>query len=278
MSQGCKGSGRAKRKGIWPWMLLLGLLWVAAIGCGPDYPNCENDDDCANTGEVCGPKGQCTACVSAADCGGDCAVCRDGRCGRSTGCCTSDDDCSGDRPFCSKTPQNEKQQKLCVSCLRDSNCKQQGHICEKGACVAPACSDTEPCPDFQVCDIEAKRCVMMRLCEFKEVFFHTGRHEIPDDQTPKLASNKACFDRYREATGDRIVLSLSGHADERGEDNANMRLSERRSQSILKALQKLGLPAGKVRLRAAGEREPLVPQADSAMGHQWNRRVEFTLR
>jgi outer membrane protein OmpA-like peptidoglycan-associated protein len=257
--------------------LWVGLLAWGAAGCSPDYPNCKGDEDCASRGEVCAPNGRCTECAGPMDCGGDCGVCKEGKCVRAKGCCEQDGDCAkGDRPYCSKTPRDEQQQRQCVACLRDSHCPVQGQICEMGACVQPTCDLNNPCADFQVCVKD--RCQPMRLCELQEVFFHTDSHAIPDDQRPKLTRNKACFDRYREATGDRVVLKLSGHADERGQDDYNLGLSQRRAQEVQRAMQALGLPASKVLIRAAGSREPLVPGATSAKGHQWNRRVDFDLR
>lgn len=257
--------------------VLIGALVGGAAGCSPDYPNCQGDEDCEGRGEVCGPNGMCAQCAGPMDCGGDCGVCKEGRCARAKGCCEADGDCAkGDRPFCSKGPMNERQQRQCVACLRDSHCPGQGEICDQGACTQPSCDLDNPCPDFQVCVKD--RCQAMRLCEMQEVFFYTGSHAIPDDQRPKLAKNKACFDRYREATGDRVILKLSGHADERGADDHNMTLSQRRAQEVQRALQSLGLPASKVQTRAAGSLEPLVPQASSSVGHQWNRRVDFDLR
>jgi peptidoglycan-associated lipoprotein len=257
--------------------LSLGLLALGASGCSPDYPNCQSDGDCESRGEVCAANGMCAQCAGPLDCGGDCGVCKEGKCARAKGCCEADGDCAaGDRSFCSQTPMNERQQRMCVACLRDSHCPSQDQICDQGACVRSTCDMDNPCPDYQVCVKD--RCQSMKLCELQEVFFYTGSHEIPDDQRPKLAKNKACFDRYRQATGDRVVLKLSGHADERGEDNKNLVLSQRRAQEVQRALQSLGLPAGKVDIRGAGSREPLVPDASSARGHQWNRRVEFDLR
>jgi peptidoglycan-associated lipoprotein len=78
---------------------LLGSL-VAALGAttgcqGPQYPNCNNDQQC-HEGEFC-VNGTCQQCRPG---GNDCPPgqqCADGRCEAIPGWCASDDDCPGDR-------------------------------------------------------------------------------------------------------------------------------------------------------------------------------------
>jgi peptidoglycan-associated lipoprotein len=67
--------------------LSLGLF---ALGCGPKYPKCNNDDDC-HEGEYC-VNGLCQQCRTDADCptGQRCA---DGRCEPDESFCQDDGDC-----------------------------------------------------------------------------------------------------------------------------------------------------------------------------------------
>jgi peptidoglycan-associated lipoprotein len=71
-----------------PCVVLAMGLW--ALGCGPSYPKCNNDDDC-HEGEYC-VNGMCQQCRTDGDCptGQRCA---DGRCEDQEGFCQSDDDC-----------------------------------------------------------------------------------------------------------------------------------------------------------------------------------------
>lgn len=69
----------------------VGLL--IAAGCGPEYPNCNNDSDC-HEAEFC-VNGQCQQCRPD---GNDCPAgqqCADGRCDPIPGWCGSGSDCPG---------------------------------------------------------------------------------------------------------------------------------------------------------------------------------------
>ena len=50
-------------------MVLLTMVAAAftVVGCGPSYPNCETDEHCEETGEVCVDK-LCKECASDSQC------------------------------------------------------------------------------------------------------------------------------------------------------------------------------------------------------------------
>ncbi|MFW6051160.1 MAG: OmpA family protein [Myxococcota bacterium] len=67
----------------------LALGWALA-GCGPEYPNCDNDEDC-HEGEYC-VNGLCQQCRTDADCPTG-QQCTGGRCEDIEGYCESENDC-----------------------------------------------------------------------------------------------------------------------------------------------------------------------------------------
>ncbi len=73
-----------------------------------------------------------------------------------------------------------------------------------------------------------------------------------------------------------FTFQVIGHTDERGTDDYNQNLSERRAQAALAELKRLQ-PELATRLMAAGrgKREPLTPNATDKAQHATNRRVEF---
>lgn len=71
-----------------------------------------------------------------------------------------------------------------------------------------------------------------------------------------------------------INFSITGHADRSGSDDYNMKLSNRRSNSVKGELVKLGNESNIIETSAKGEAEPLVPTKDGVKEPQ-NRRVEI---
>jgi outer membrane protein OmpA-like peptidoglycan-associated protein len=67
-----------------------------------------------------------------------------------------------------------------------------------------------------------------------------------------------------------------GHTDQSGGENYNLRLSERRAQTVVNYLLKQGLPKHAIQSAGMGKLQPLNPNHD-AYAYRQNRRVEFTL-
>lgn len=70
------------------------------------------------------------------------------------------------------------------------------------------------------------------------------------------------------------VVTVIGHTDSVGSSVYNLALSERRAQSVKRALVAAGVPAEKIVVRAEGKAAPLVTTVDGAREPQ-NRRVEI---
>ena len=104
------------------------------------------------------------------------------------------------------------------------------------------------------------------------VFFDFDRSDLTPDarQIVQLAADNA-------KKGGISRLHLVGHADRSGPAAYNMRLSQRRADSVQAALASDGIPAGQISTEARGETDPLVPTADGVREPQ-NRRVEIIFR
>ena len=70
------------------------------------------------------------------------------------------------------------------------------------------------------------------------------------------------------------VITLEGHADERGSREYNLALSERRAQTVQRQMNLLGAPPQQIRTISYGEERPVVEEHDEAAWSQ-NRRVEI---
>lgn len=104
------------------------------------------------------------------------------------------------------------------------------------------------------------------------VFFDFDKYNLTEDAKEILRN---LFSNTRNARA--VQYSVTGHADRSGSDAYNMKLSERRANSVQQELQQLGAPAGSVSLDWKGERDPLVQTADGIKEPQ-NRRAEIRVR
>ncbi len=77
-------------------------------------------------------------------------------------------------------------------------------------------------------------------------------------------------------TNPELKVQISAHSDDKGSDSYNLKLSERRAQSVVSFLTEQGLAEEKLVARGFGETRPLVPN-DSEQNRAKNRRVELEI-
>ena len=75
---------------------------------------------------------------------------------------------------------------------------------------------------------------------------------------------------------DDTTLMIVGHTDSRGDEDYNMRLSERRAQSARTYMISQGLSSSKIQIAGRGELEP-ISENETDEGRQKNRRVEVAI-
>ncbi len=73
-----------------------------------------------------------------------------------------------------------------------------------------------------------------------------------------------------------LLVSIEGHCDDRGSDEYNLSLGERRAQSVRAYLVSLGIEAQRLKTISYGEEKPL-DTANNEMAWAKNRRAEFKL-
>ncbi len=114
---------------------------------------------------------------------------------------------------------------------------------------------------------------------------------LEDSETPPVFQLQFGFDSYlidndgKEAVGRAAALilesgdnvTITGHADRAGPVGYNWTLSLQRATAVQSALLEKGIDPGKIRVRAAGEIEPLVATPDGTREPK-NRRVEIRFR
>ena len=106
----------------------------------------------------------------------------------------------------------------------------------------------------------------------EDVFFDFDQIEIRGDAIPLLEQNaKVLLKRY----ANREVV-IQGHCDERGTENYNLILGERRARAVKNYLVDLGVAASQLRVLSLGKNQPFCQQRSIACFRQ-NRRAHFVL-
>jgi OOP family OmpA-OmpF porin len=126
--------------------------------------------------------------------------------------------------------------------------------------------DADGCPDKVVTIGKGKLFVM------KKIYFETASAVIRKVSYPTLQAVATTLKNNPQL----LKIEIQGHADERGSDAYNMRLTTARALSVRKHLRSLGISDKRLTSRGYGERRPIdkghTPEAWSK-----NRRVEFVI-
>ncbi|MCS7000707.1 MAG: OmpA family protein [Bacteroidota bacterium] len=73
-----------------------------------------------------------------------------------------------------------------------------------------------------------------------------------------------------------LKIEVRGHTDDRGSEEYNLRLSQRRAEAVVEALVQMGIERSRLRAIGFGESRPLVPNT-SDENRARNRRTEFVI-
>ena len=242
-----------------PLLISLAVTALVTAACPPTYPNCSNDDHCKEHNEVC-VQGKCaecstnehckegfacegTRCVPKAECGkdADCAAgkkCRSGRC-------------------------------VFLECETDKECA-AGSKCRDNKCVAGGCTSDDDCPSGQEC--RGGACVAKPeetvRCNWDPIPFAFNEYSLSSEAQNRLAEVAECIKK------ENARVRLEGHADERGTEEYNLQLSNKRAASVKKYLVTLGVTSERLDTLGYGETRP---SQSGASEDAWaaNRRVEL---
>ena len=96
------------------------------------------------------------------------------------------------------------------------------------------------------------------------------------DQAAVRATDQATLDKKAAVLGanPNVRLQISGHADERGSDEYNLALGNRRGAAAKRYLENKGIDGARLEVVSYGEERPLNAGHDEAAYAQ-NRRDEF---
>lgn len=267
------------RTTVLPFVALLGGFLFSACS-SPQWPNCETDDQCKDrNGETVDYyciNQQCQECRDDSNCDAG-ETCVSGRC-EAAGQCQTDSDCQGGM-VC------RLDQCVEVQCTSDDDCA-QGQRCEGDQCVDAECTSDYECGAGMECSdgqcIAATQRISAgcqpvspgagEVVQLGEVFFNFDQSDLTVDARSTLETNAECIKQAPD-----ITVVVEGHCDERGTQEYNLALGERRANAVLRYLRNLGIDTSNMRTVSKGENEPTCNQRTESCFSK-NRRVKFIQR
>ena len=106
---------------------------------------------------------------------------------------------------------------------------------------------------------------------FRKIHFAYDSAELPPEDLPHITKVAEYL-----VQNPQHLLEVEGHCDERGTEDYNLSLGERRAQAIAQALSELGVTANRLATKSMGEKMPVVQGSDKE-SFAANRRGEFVL-
>jgi peptidoglycan-associated lipoprotein len=213
-------------------ILLVGvacMLTLGMLGCEPEKPPPEcipGENPCEEGFECHG--GKCvmvSECDENRPCEGENMACQDGKCVEAPPECYDNEDC------------------------------REGYLCKDGECTNE-CDPNDVLSGFDCQEgIMVRHVVEVDLgcnCSINSVYFDYNRYFIRSDAESALEEDIACYKcmfEREEISG----ISIEGHADERGSNQYNLALSEKRARAMKRFMVNQGLNARKIQIVGYGE-------------------------
>jgi peptidoglycan-associated lipoprotein len=133
------------------------------------------------------------------------------------------------------------------------------------AAAAPAAAASAPAPRPAPKEF-------MAVAALKEVYFDFDKYDIRAEDAKTLDANAA----WLKSNGDNLVL-IEGHCDERGTNEYNLALGERRAKATMNYLVSQGIQANRITIISYGEERPVCTEKTEACWAK-NRRAAFLVK
>lgn len=101
------------------------------------------------------------------------------------------------------------------------------------------------------------------------VYFEFDSYVLSEDSKKALTNNASWLRSHPE-----VKITIEGHADERGSDEYNMALGEKRAQVAREYIENLGISGDRLKTISYGEEKPSA-EGDDDTAWSKNRRAEF---
>ena len=108
--------------------------------------------------------------------------------------------------------------------------------------------------------------------ELRDIHFEFDKYDVRAEDTKILDANAA----WLKSNGNMLVL-VEGHCDERGTNEYNLALGERRAKAAMNYLVSQGVQASRITIISYGEERPVCAEKSEACWAQ-NRRAHFLVK
>ena len=139
----------------------------------------------------------------------------------------------------------------------------------------PSAAPAPPAPAPAAAPAPAPRPVpkeFMAVAALKEVYFDFDKYDIRPEDAKTLDANAT----WLKSNGDNLVL-IEGHCDERGTNEYNLALGERRAKATMNYLVSQGIQANRITIISYGEERPVCSEKTEACWAK-NRRASFLVK
>jgi peptidoglycan-associated lipoprotein len=109
------------------------------------------------------------------------------------------------------------------------------------------------------------------IADLVSVYFDYDKSAIRSDGAGDLRANAGVI----KANADWGQITVEGNTDERGSEEYNLALGERRAMAVKRYLVDLGVPDARLRTVSFGEAKPAVAGHDES-AYRYNRRSDFS--
>lgn len=150
--------------------------------------------------------------------------------------------------------------------------KKEGYFSDSRRCTIPKLvtsmmfnTDTGYDMDFQLTEIQQKKEVVIR-----NIFYDFNKATLRPESRNELRNLVSMLQETPN-----VIIQINSHTDTRGRADYNLRLSQRRAQSVVDYLTQHGISSDRLFAKGYGETQPVVVNATTDDEHQLNRRTSF---
>lgn len=119
--------------------------------------------------------------------------------------------------------------------------------------------------------VQEQPITVVAATELEKVYFDFDSFVLSEAARDSLSKNARWFEKNKQ-----VKVQIEGHCDERGSDEYNLALGEKRAKSALNYLVTLGVPSNQLSIISFGKEKPADPGHDETAWAK-NRRAEFVI-